>query len=288
MLDSQNYVLKYSNHKPVIPKYRTYNQFINQQITQRFMKTKEELRLYFENGDIPKQEDFWEWQDAYWHKDEKIDMQKVAGLENGTFNILYAEIDADKNASLAFFSKRKIVIKEGTLTIPKNFTAGLQVTDVEIPDSVTTIQESAFSNGGLTTFTIPPKVTEIPNWAFYNNRLTSLLIPDSVINIGIQAFTANQLKELRLPKGITIISQGAFSANKLTSVEIPDGVTEIHSDAFVSNQLTSVTIPASVLKIENNAFRVNQLTKVTLGPETTYLPYSFDSTVEIVGGKLIN
>ena len=58
------------------------------------------------------------------------------------------------------------MIKEGTVTIPKNFTAGLQVTDVEIPDSVTTIQESAFSNGGLTTFTIPPKVTEIPNWAF--------------------------------------------------------------------------------------------------------------------------
>ncbi|WP_121486506.1 hypothetical protein [Chryseobacterium sp. 7] len=48
------------------------NQFINQQITQSFMKTKEELRLYFENGDIPKQEDFWEWQNSYWHKSEKL------------------------------------------------------------------------------------------------------------------------------------------------------------------------------------------------------------------------
>ncbi len=36
------------------------------------MKTKQELKLYFENGDIPKQEDFWAWQDSYWHKDEKI------------------------------------------------------------------------------------------------------------------------------------------------------------------------------------------------------------------------
>ncbi|MGR3855153.1 hypothetical protein [Chryseobacterium indologenes] len=36
------------------------------------MKTKEELKKYFENGDIPVQEEFWEWQDSYWHKDEKI------------------------------------------------------------------------------------------------------------------------------------------------------------------------------------------------------------------------
>lgn len=36
------------------------------------MKSKEELKSLFENGDIPKQEEFWEWQDSYWHKDEKL------------------------------------------------------------------------------------------------------------------------------------------------------------------------------------------------------------------------
>src|SRR5690606_22133595 len=38
----------------------------------RKMKTKEELKKYFENGDIPVQEEFWEWHDSYWHKEEKI------------------------------------------------------------------------------------------------------------------------------------------------------------------------------------------------------------------------
>ncbi|WP_431611525.1 hypothetical protein [Chryseobacterium sp. 'Rf worker isolate 10'] len=41
------------------------------------MKTKEELKKYFENGDIPKQEEFWEWQESYWHKDEKLPLDKV-------------------------------------------------------------------------------------------------------------------------------------------------------------------------------------------------------------------
>jgi len=42
------------------------------------MKTKQELKKYFENGDIPKQEEFWEWQESYWHKDEKIPLDKLA------------------------------------------------------------------------------------------------------------------------------------------------------------------------------------------------------------------
>lgn len=42
------------------------------------MKTKQELKQYFENGDIPKQEEFWDWQESYWHKDEKIPSDKLA------------------------------------------------------------------------------------------------------------------------------------------------------------------------------------------------------------------
>ncbi len=41
------------------------------------MKTKQELKQYFENGDIPVQEEFWEWQNSYWHKDEKIPSEKL-------------------------------------------------------------------------------------------------------------------------------------------------------------------------------------------------------------------
>lgn len=41
------------------------------------MKTKQELKQYFENGDIPVQEEFWEWQDSYWHKEENIPSNKI-------------------------------------------------------------------------------------------------------------------------------------------------------------------------------------------------------------------
>nr|WP_314493131.1 hypothetical protein [uncultured Chryseobacterium sp.] len=41
------------------------------------MLSKQDLKLRFENGDIPKQEEFWEWQDSYWHKDEKLPADKI-------------------------------------------------------------------------------------------------------------------------------------------------------------------------------------------------------------------
>lgn len=37
------------------------------------MTTKAELKTFFENGDVPGQEQFWEWMDSYWHKEEAID-----------------------------------------------------------------------------------------------------------------------------------------------------------------------------------------------------------------------
>lgn len=41
------------------------------------MKSKEELKSFFENGDIPKQDEFWEWQDSYWHKNEKLPLENI-------------------------------------------------------------------------------------------------------------------------------------------------------------------------------------------------------------------
>jgi hypothetical protein len=64
------------------------------------------------------------------------------------------------------------------------------IESVEIPSSVTTIGEGAFSRcSGLTSVTIPDSVTTIGEMAFYGcSGLTSVTIPDSVTTIGKYAF----------------------------------------------------------------------------------------------------
>ena len=62
--------------------------------------------------------------------------------------------------------------------------------DVVIPEGVTAIGYSAFSNRtGLTSVTIPDSVKEIGHFAFSNcTGLTSVTIPDGVKEIGGSAF----------------------------------------------------------------------------------------------------
>ena len=68
---------------------------------------------------------------------------------------------------------------------------GEEVKDLVIPNSVTSIEQSAFYGcSGLTSVTIPNSVTSIRYRTFYGcSGLTSVTIPNSVTSIGNQAFS---------------------------------------------------------------------------------------------------
>ncbi|MBQ3961625.1 MAG: leucine-rich repeat domain-containing protein, partial [Muribaculaceae bacterium] len=66
----------------------------------------------------------------------------------------------------------------------------LNITNVIIPNTVTTIGTLAFLNcHTLTSITIPNSVTSIEDDAFGGCNFTSLFIPSSVVNIGNGAFS---------------------------------------------------------------------------------------------------
>lgn len=50
------------------------------------MTTKTDLKKYFETGDTPTQEQFYEWMDSYWHKDEssQIKINSTTEITNQT------------------------------------------------------------------------------------------------------------------------------------------------------------------------------------------------------------
>ena len=77
---------------------------------------------------------------------------------------------------------------------------GLGITSVTIPNSVTSIGNSAFFGNKLTSVTIPTSVTSIGDWAFRKNQLTSVTIPNSVKNIGDYAFGKSNSSNPNLTK----------------------------------------------------------------------------------------
>ena len=110
------------------------------------------------------------------------------------------------------------------------------LTDIVIPDSVTSIGDYAFAFcRSLTNIVISDSVTSIGRGAFLNCRsLTEIVIPASVTSIGDCAFAAcHSFTNIVIPDGVTSIGDSAFSGCKsLSSLAIPDSVTSIGAWAF--------------------------------------------------------
>jgi len=154
------------------------------------------------------------------------------------------------------------------------YPVGNKRTSYTIPDSVTSIGDSAFEDCyNLTSITIGNSVTSIGNYAFRNcDSLTSITIPDSVTSMGNYAFAGcYNLTSVTIGNSVTIIGNYAFAeCYDLTSVTIGNSVTSIGDSAFFYSGLTSITIPDSVTSIGDSAFRYCQsLTSITIPDSVT-------------------
>ena len=163
--------------------------------------------------------------------------------------------------------------KDATAII--TYPTGKQSAAYTIPDSVTSIGNSAFADcTSLSSVTIPDYVTSIGNSAFENcSSLFSVTIPDSVTSIGNYAFrNCTSLSSVTIGDYVTSIGNSAFeNCSSLFSVTIGDSVTSIGDYAFRNcTSLSSVTIPDSVTSIGDRAFNgCTALSSVTIGDSVT-------------------
>ncbi len=143
-----------------------------------------------------------------------------------------------------------------------------RITSVVIADGITTLGtadcDGAFEDcSNLTDVEIPDSVTGLGNYTFSGcTSLTSINIPAGVTATGDHTFgSCRSLTSIEIPAGVTDIGDYAFvGCASLTSIEIPDSVTNIGGYAFyMCSSLTGIKIPAGVTNIgdltgKGNAF----------------------------------
>ena len=145
------------------------------------------------------------------------------------------------------------------------FYESTNVENLILPNTLTTIGASMFSESALKSVIIPNGVTTIERNAFEACKaLTSIEIPASVETIGPWAFrdcsslkTVTFGKDSRLKKIGTSEYGGSFMrCTALTSIEIPANVETIGPSTFFGcTSLTAIEIPASVTTIGESAFK---------------------------------
>ena len=180
------------------------------------------------------------------------------------------------------------------------YPAGNNRTSYSVPDSVESIESSAFCHAvKLSSITFPDSIQHIGENAFLDtncidgrgayyigrvlyryfaessNPMVGLKVKDGTVEIASRAFDNVNLVTIDLPNSLKRIGSSAFShCENLPSIDLPESIESIEGSAFSSSGITQIVIPNSVTQFEASVFSgCSRLEYVALSNQTTSIPY---------------
>ncbi len=227
----------------------------------------------------------------------------VAGGPFETFEVPASVTEIDKGA---FFniSVNKLVFASGSKIATLNQYAfdGSGIKTIDIPASVTKIDNYAFRNSALESIVIPETVTTCGTYIFQNCKslgsaefkkiptdktlqnymfngcvaLSTVTLPveagKGFVTIGSYAFeNCTNLTSINLGNDVQTISIGAFKNSGLTSMTLPSELTTIGSSVFENCAIAQITFPEKLSTIDSKAFAGSSLVDVVIPATVDYM-----------------
>ncbi|MBQ9622975.1 MAG: leucine-rich repeat protein [Treponema sp.] len=137
-----------------------------------------------------------------------------------------------------------------------------KLTSVNLPASLTTIEQSAFEGTGLTQITIGENVTSIGKAAFANctsletiNYNANATLPDSYSGIGYDYVFYKATGKVVVGKNVTKIPSKLFYESEITNIEFEEGslCTEFGDSSFYAKTLKEIEFPENLTTVGSSA-----------------------------------
>lgn len=156
------------------------------------------------------------------------------------------------------------------------YSNGTKVTDLQIPDVVTVVYDSVFTNVKLDSVTFPSTVAHIGVHSFYGADVPEVNFSEGLEFMGYGAFRESTVRSVALPDSLTTMEEGRQFADceQLETLTIGTGLEYISYCAFRNTAIRELVLPANITYIDTEAFEdcVN-LAKVDFQNPEIYIGY---------------
>lgn len=168
-----------------------------------------------------------------------------------------------------------IKLPDGLKSIAQGaFSGRIALKQLDLPNSINEIGNTAFFSTGLERITIPEQVKVLSDLLFYNCLfLKKVNLPDNLQTIGEYAFyKCPELESIQIPSHTTKIGYNAFNGcSKLKEVVIPDRIHTIYGGTFYDcTSLVQVHLPVTLHTLESAFSNCSKLNTITIPASLNY------------------
>lgn len=164
------------------------------------------------------------------------------------------------------------------------------LSEITIPETVTSFAANAFANTGITSLDLHGGIATIPSSCFQGCKsLATVKINEGTTFIDALAFNGSPVSSLSLPASLTTIGKQAFNNCALTGdITLPVAVARINDLAFAGNSaMTSIALPATLANLGEGVFQgCTGLTAITIDAANTTYKVKETGVVTTIDGTI--
>lgn len=213
----------------------------------------------------------------------------ISTLEEIVINRPMASVQPANNPWRGNTAIKKVTFGGNCVAVYSNmFENCTSLTEINIPETVTSIAANAFANTGIASLDLHGGIATISSSAFQGCKsLTTVKLNEGTTFIDALAFNGSPVSSLELPSSLTTIGKQAFNNCALAGdIVLPGAVARINDLAFSGNSaMTSIALPATLANLGEGVFQgCTGLASITIDAANTAYKVKETGVVTTIDG----